>query len=89
MMTTQEKIASILREEDIEGLIEIGAPQDEYDAEAEMISRALSSQKTELLTLPKITTIITLIWGDMFQLDRAGIEQRLPAFSRVAAKIMQ
>jgi hypothetical protein len=33
-----DQITELLRQEDIEGLLDIGAPEDEYDSEAEMIA---------------------------------------------------
>jgi len=45
---TVEQIREVLNREDIEGLIALGAPKDEYDMEADMIPHAVAKHKSSL-----------------------------------------
>ena len=49
MNITLEQINVILQREDIEGFIQSGAPDDEYEVEAQMIFEALSSFSQDIL----------------------------------------
>ena len=82
-------IASILREEDIEGLIIIGAPEDEYDVEASQISQAISKLDTANYTPDNIAAVTALVWAELFNRSAEEIEQRAPAFRRVAQRIIE
>lgn len=78
-----------LRLEDIEGLIEAGAPDNEYDSEAKELADALATLANERLTGENVVAIISLIWARSFNLDDVDLEKRLSAFHRVAQKILQ
>lgn len=82
------KIKHILRDEDIEGLIETGAPEDEYDSEASIIAMEIASLGRDQATLPNFTAIIAAIWAKAFNLDGEGIGKRIAAFQRVASKLL-
>ena len=88
MDITQSAIDSILRQEDIEGLIESGAPGDEYSSEAENIASALAGFTREQLTEDNIVEVLSSVWSRNFNLAQADIGQRLPAIRRVAAQII-
>jgi hypothetical protein len=87
MMTAQD-MKRIFREADIEGLISNGAPDNEYDSEAEEVMDAISRLRKDDLTEQNIAAIIVLIWARMFNRDEMEIEMRLPAFRDVARKIL-
>ncbi len=77
-------IVESLRKEDIEGLLALGAPGDEYDSEAKEIFLALETLNQEQLTEANIVGIIALAWAKSFNRSPQEIEQRLPAFQRIA-----
>lgn len=81
-------IADILRTEDIEGLIAIGAPADEYDSEAEKIAQAIEKLSASELTQANICAVIALLWAKSFNRSSEEIKQRMPAFERVAVKVL-
>jgi len=84
-MITPTLLIDLLRQEDIEGLIEMGAPSDEYDSEAEEVVTALAE---ESLTEEKIVSVISSVWSASFNLDDEDIEARLPAFRIVATALL-
>jgi hypothetical protein len=83
------KIESILRIEDVEGLIELGAPADEYASEARDIALAIAKLHPSPITETSVVAIIALVWGKSFDRSAKEIEQRLPAFRRIAQRILQ
>lgn len=87
-MISQAKIETILREADIEGFIESGAPDDEYDSEAKEIARALNRLKDSQFTEDNIISIVIRVWAKMFNLDEGDIQKRMPAFQSVTQKIL-
>jgi|DewCreStandDraft_4_1066084.scaffolds.fasta_scaffold05374_12 hypothetical protein len=84
-----EMIRAILNREDIEGLLAIGAPQDEYDSEAETIGRAIASgdikpQKQELVEFLK------QIWQQSFgPFSEEEWQKREDSIARVAQQISE
>ena len=86
MQVLLTNIDAALREEDIEGRIALGAPENEYDAEAKAIVSALSAQQT--LTETQIVAIIARIWAKAFDRTAQEIEQRMPAFRHIAQQIL-
>lgn len=77
----------ILVREDIEGLIEIGAPVDEYEHEAAQIAAAITLLEHDQRTEENILAIITLLWMKSFNLSKEDIKLRGPAFLRVVQAI--
>lgn len=57
-------IKQILIEQDVEGLIKIGAPKDEYDHEAELIFNRITNEDAE--DLYKITIKIISVFFETF-----------------------
>jgi hypothetical protein len=88
MKTQQSDIDAILRKEDLEGYIGFGAPTDEYSSEAQLIASALSELDGNQLNEENIITIVSAIWAQSFNLGNTEIEQRLPAFRKVANLIL-
>jgi hypothetical protein len=84
MRITLAEVEAVLRNEDIEGLVESGAPRDEYDSEAREIAGALASLSSGEFTETNITAIIALVWAKSFNRSEPEIRQRIPAFQRIA-----
>jgi hypothetical protein len=87
MLVSAEKIRDALRAEDIEGLIELGAPSDEYDDEATQIAEAVAELPEGKVSAENIIAIIALIWAKSFDRSSDEIAKRLPAFSRVIQRL--
>ncbi len=81
--------ASVLRQEDIEGLIALGAPEDEYDSEAAEIAEAVNKLDVTARTQSNIAAIIALVWAQMFNHSPNEMEMRTPALQRVAERLNQ
>lgn len=79
----------LLRQEDIEGLLSMGAPRDEYGPEEEMIvnrvGEAESNAPTHNITTEEVEAIINSVWKEMFGLSDQLLRRRR-AFQSVAAK---
>ncbi len=81
-------IKTILREEDIEGLIQIGAPADEYDSEAHEMASAIARFGASA-TEQQLVLAVEEVWKDSFgPFSGSEIEVRRDAFRRVAQRIM-
>lgn len=87
MAITLASISEALRTEDVEGLIASGAPSDEYDSEARNILSVLTSLENNQLTESSIISILALEWAKSFNRSAQEIEQRMPAFTRIALDI--
>lgn len=80
-------IDTILVQEDIEGLIEAGAPSDEYQDEAAQIAVSLGMLEPENFSEENILAIVSLVWLKSFDLSEADMALRLPALRRVTQAI--
>ncbi len=80
-------INAVLISEDIEGLIRLGAPKTEYEAEAEAIEKAVTKIPAEEINIKTIMAIIALVWGKKFSLTEEELEKRMSRFESVAARI--
>ena len=87
-MLTEQRTKEIFRDADIEGLIEGGAPDDEYDSEALEFSGAVSALPEAERTEEALISIISLIWARSFNRGEDEIEMRLPAFTKVVQNIL-
>jgi hypothetical protein len=89
MITRLDQVSELLRTEDIEGLVEIGAPGDEYESEAEMITdriaAAESASPNGRITKADAIRIIREVWAEMFSLENEDLSRRQDAFEHVAA----
>jgi hypothetical protein len=83
-----EKINAAFIEEDLEGLIEEGAPLDEYSSEAQSVAEALAKIPDEKLTASVVAATIAFVWAKNFDISAAEMEQRLPACQRLAEKLL-
>jgi hypothetical protein len=83
-----ESLKELVRDADIEGFIEIhGAPQDEYDGEAEALYSNIGSFTTSEIRSENLTQILNEIWSRSFNLAGEELEQRSPALLNLAQQI--
>ena len=89
MTSRQCQINQVLRDEDIEGFIGLGAPPDEYESEADMIAGAIASEDQSKLTEGRITDVIRTVWAKMFgPFSEEELGKREDAFRRVARCVL-
>ena len=81
-------ISEALQSEDIESLIEFGAPSDEYNAEAELLFEALGKLGASQINEVTIAAVLAGVWAKMFNRNADEIRARLPAFQSVARRIL-
>lgn len=88
-MISVSAVEEVLKSEDIEGLLELGAPTDEYADEARRIISALAKVEMEDLTESTIITAIQKTWMESFgPFSDADIQKRMPAFQQLARHIL-
>lgn len=78
-------INKILQQEDIEGLIEVGAPSDEYLSEAEAIALMVSNGVE--MDAQNLENAIFAFWGNIFNLADNDMNLRRDAIHRVVIAI--
>lgn len=88
MLTAISDINQVLIQEDIEGLIEAGAPDDEYRDEAIQLAAALVQLKNEEKTVESIFSLLFLIWVEAFELGEPEMRVRQDALLRVSHAIL-
>lgn len=88
MHTSLNQIQSALIEEDLEGLIQAGAPRDEYESEAMQIFQALSNLPETEKNRDILVSIISLVWVQNFEIDTKGVSLRLQGIERIAKKLL-
>jgi hypothetical protein len=85
-----ESIRELVRDADVEGLIEIhGAPADEYDTEAEILHTSIANLQTEEISVSKLLPILEIIWRKNFIDDDTELALRRPALEGVAQQIVR
>jgi hypothetical protein len=90
MIVAPEIIREVLNSEDIEGLLKVGAPADEYESEAQMIATAIKQTSESEVTEEQLSRIVRRVWAEMFgPFSEGEIEKRSAAFRQVARKIAQ
>jgi hypothetical protein len=81
----------LLRQEDIEGLLSTGAPDDEYGPEAVMIvnrvGEAESNAPTHKVTREEIEAIISAVWEEMFGRSEEQRRQGREPFQSIATRL--
>ena len=81
-------IQNVLRDEDVEGLLALGAPDDEYSKEAQDIASALSN--VSHLTESGIVNVMRQIWNQYFgPFSNEDIEKRMLVFHRIAKHFLR
>jgi hypothetical protein len=84
----RESIRQLIREADIEGLIEINsAPADEYDGEADSLLAVIRNASAAELTAIHLQPTLEKIFGKSFNLDESELAQRRPALVGLAKQI--
>jgi hypothetical protein len=86
------KIKAALDSEDIEGLLAIGSPADEYNGEASLIedgvARLLGFGKAPL-NVAQVEQVVATVWdGEFGPFGEGDLDVRRAAFSSVARKII-
>ena len=85
-------IKTVLDSEDIEGLLGIGSPLDEYDGEASLIEdriAKLTNFGKKPVSVQQVEEIVAEVWNHQFgPFDTEELEKRRQAFSSVANKIV-
>lgn len=84
-MLTLQEIEDILRQADVEGFIGDGAPDDEYDSEAQEIYTLLTGATT--VDGNKVMAILVAVWERFFNLGPDEMQQRLPYLRKVAQEL--
>jgi len=89
MMIPTSTIDSILQEEDIEGLLNLGAPKDEYSREAEEIKAALEAIDENDANFDQVAPLIMTIWERSFgPFSPDDIQKRSPVLRQVVQRIL-
>ncbi len=80
-------VLSILDREDIEGLIERGAPSDEYTDEARLIAEGLEAMP-DRTDLEQVVAVVSQVWNRMFgPFSEEQLKRREPALRSIARGI--
>lgn len=80
-------IQELVATADVEGFIADGAPEDEYETEAELLHSELKDLTTSELVPEKILPILDGIWTSNFSLPSDQLLQRRPALLALAQQI--
>lgn len=90
MPIDQAIIWRALDEEDIEGLLRLGAPPDEYEEEARVIADTLARFSPQELVLDRVTTVVADVCSRMFgPFDDEQLRRRQPVYRQVAQRILE
>jgi hypothetical protein len=81
-------VNELLIQEDVEGFIELGAPQDEYESEAALITAAILQIKEHERTEDSVLSVAAIIWMNNFGLGDEEMQLRLPALTRIVRAIL-
>ena len=89
MIVTIEAVDEILQAEDIEGLLALGAPRDEYAREASVIHSALMKLGEEQCNQRELSALVLGVWDHSFGPFAADqIERRRPVFDRLVQRLL-
>lgn len=88
MAISFENINHILVQEDIEGFIEAGAPQDEYEYEAKRFFDAINLLSAKERDKDHLLAAIVLIWFESFEISQEEMKLRLQGLERVVDHIL-
>ncbi len=80
-------IKNFFKDLDVEGFIEGGAPDDEYDTEAERIYEACAGLSADEKEFDVIKAIVLLQWKESMDLDDEELEKRVPVLEEAATFI--
>jgi hypothetical protein len=87
-------VQDVLNREDIEGLLTLGAPPGEYDAEAQLVGERIegfvSNQPGATLSTENVLRTLEEVWTRMFgPFYEADLAKRKPALRRAATEIVR
>jgi hypothetical protein len=86
---TFHTIKVALDSEDVEGLLAMGCPPDEYDSEASLIEGRIAKVPGDKLNADRIADIVAEVWNSQFgPFDEEDLDKRRQAFSSVARRIL-
>lgn len=89
MRTTSAAVVAALNHEDVEGLLAVGAPRDEYETEARLIAEAVERLPDTDFAVERVTAIIADVCNRMFGPFREDeMRTRAPVYRRVAERIV-
>lgn len=89
MNKTLVKINALLQETDIEGLLEAGAPEDEYSSEAAALTAIFSALEESNFDIKTVETLVTEVWTNSFNLAEKDLVIRKSAFENLARRIVE
>jgi hypothetical protein len=82
-------ISELFRQHDVDGLISLGAPDDEYEPEVELIVAALDDLSREQASVTAIADIFAAVWTQMLGGSEERMQKRRPEFDEIAEKVMR
>ena len=88
MNVDYDALDELFRIQDIEGLIALGTPDDEYEPEVEKIFAALEALPREDATVPKLVEVFEGAYKQMFGWSDEEMRRRRPHFEEIAIKVM-
>ncbi len=88
-MISVTEVEKILSSEDVEGLLSLGAPPDEYSHEARQVASALEKLNSiNDLKESAIASIVQRVWIESFgPFSDEDLLNRLPVFQKVARRL--
>lgn len=90
MEVTAQRLQEILSEEDVEGLLALGAPADEYSGEAEAIAAAFQQVTAETPSELDVLSIVQAVWAHFFgPFSEEEMHSRLTSLGKVARRILE
>ena len=87
MKVSNDTVQRALDAEDIEGVLAMGAPADEYESEARMIAGRLRTLEDDL-SEDAIVAVIESVWTERFAAAQ-GDTQMAIAYANVARRILE
>jgi hypothetical protein len=88
MNVDYDALDELFRMQDIEGLIALGTPDDEYEPEVEKIFATLEALPREEATVPRLVEVFEGVYKQMFGWSDADMRRRRPHFEEIATKMM-
>lgn len=89
MKILSQQVNTILQQYDIEGLLEAGAPLDEYASEAEDIYSAIIILDEKNRNINSVVSIVSYVWAKSFNLIQDDLDKRLADIQNVASDILK
>ncbi len=89
MTVSVAAVDAILRAEDMEGLLAVGAPEDEYSDEAREIQFALEQLGDDQLTSERVSTAVMHVWENSFgPFSAEDVQKRQPVLQELVNRIL-